>query len=81
MSFDNRDPSDGVGTRHDIDTGRKTMKHVFMTLGVLIVLGVFAAAGVMLWGFFNVAATETDSKALSWVFDRSTENSLSDPYS
>ena len=33
MSFDNRGPSDGAGTRHDIDTGKKTMKHVFHDLG------------------------------------------------
>ena len=47
-----------------------------MTVGVLIVLGALAAAGVIFTGFFNVAATVADSPPLRWMLVTVRENSI-----
>lgn len=58
------------------DGKRKPVKHVLMTLVVLGVLGIFVAGGVIFSGLFNVAATEQDSKPLTWVLVTTREASI-----
>ena len=55
---------------------RKPVKHVLMTLVVFGVLGIFVAGGVIFSGLFNVAATERDSKPLTWVLVTTREASI-----
>ena len=61
---------------HAHDGKRKPVKHVLMTLVVLGVLGIFVAGGVIFSGLFNVAATEQDSKPLTWVLVTTREASI-----
>ena len=51
---------------------RRPLKHVLMTVGVLVVLGVLGGAGVIFSGFFNVAATVADSPPLRWMLEHQT---------
>ena len=55
---------------------RKPVKHVLMTLIVLGALGLFVGAGIIFSGLFSVAATETDSKPLTWVLVTTREASI-----
>ena len=76
MSFDNRTSPDAAGNRLVIKTRRRPVKHVLMTVGVLLVLGLLGAAGVIFSGFFNVAATVADSPPLRWMLITVRENSI-----
>lgn len=69
MSSDNRNPSSPA------PPGRP-LKHVLMTLGALIVISALLAAGVIFSGLFNVAATEVDSRPLSWLLVTVRESSV-----
>lgn len=55
---------------------RRPVKHVLVTLGVIVVLVALGAAGVLFSGLFNVAATVADSPALRWMFVTVREGSI-----
>lgn len=52
------------------------MKHALVTLGIVVVLGAFGAAGVIFSGLFNVAATVRDSPPLNWLLVTVREGSI-----
>lgn len=54
----------------------KRVKHVLVTVLALGVLGLFVAGGIIFSGLFNVAATEQDSKPLTWVLVTTREASI-----
>ena len=58
------------------DGERKPVKHVLMTLVMLGLIGVFVAGGIIFTGLFNVAATQQDSKPLTWVLVTTREASI-----
>jgi mono/diheme cytochrome c family protein len=76
MFSDNHTSPVPAGNRSVIKTRRRPIKHVLMTVGVLLVLGVLGAAGVIFSGFFNVAATVADSPPLRWMFVTVREESI-----
>lgn len=55
---------------------RRPVKHVLVTVGVIAMLGVLAAAGILYSGLFNVAATVTDAAPLRWMFVTVREGSI-----
>ena len=55
---------------------RRPVKHVLVTVGVIVVLGALGAAGVLFSGLFNVAATVADSPPLRWMFVTVREGSI-----
>ena len=58
------------------DGERKPVKHVLMTLVMIGLIGVFVAGGIIFTGLFNVAATQQDSKPLTWVLVTTREASI-----
>jgi mono/diheme cytochrome c family protein len=75
MSSDDRRPIDSP--RGDVrELRRRPVKHVLVTLTVVVVLGALGAAGVLFSGLFNVAATVADSPALRWMFVTVREGSI-----
>ena len=52
------------------------LKHTFITLGILAVVGVLAALIVIYSGVFNIAATEVDSPPLNWLLVTVREESI-----
>lgn len=52
------------------------MKQVLATLGILILLGVLAAAAVLYSGVFNVAAMVSDAAPLRWLLVTAREQSI-----
>lgn len=77
MSSDrNPNPRNRTGSRDEIGSRSKPWKHVLMTLGAVVVLGAFVAAGVIFSGLFNVAATVVDSPPLNWMLVTVREGSI-----
>lgn len=54
----------------------KRVKHVLVTVLALGILGLVVAGGIIFSGLFNVAATEKDSKPLTWVLVTTREASI-----
>jgi mono/diheme cytochrome c family protein len=75
MSSDDHRPADSSGS-HVHETRRRPVKHVLVTLAVIVVLGALGAAGVIFSGLFNVAATVADSPPLRWMFVTVREGSI-----
>ena len=75
MSSDDHRPTDSSGG-HVRELRRRPVKHVLVTLAVIVVLGVLGAAGVLFSGLFNVAATVADSPPLRWMFVTVREGSI-----
>lgn len=76
MSSESLKPDAGPEVRHAHSGERKPVKHVLMTLVVVALLGAFVAGGLVLSGLFNIAATEADSKPLTWVLVTTREASI-----
>jgi mono/diheme cytochrome c family protein len=75
MSSDDHPSTNSPGV-HVHDLRRRPVKHVLVTLGVILVLGALVAAGVLFSGLFNVAATVADSPPLRWMFVTVREGSI-----
>lgn len=58
------------------ESRRRPVKHVLVTVGVIVVVGALGAAGVLFSGLFNVAATVADSPPLRWMFVTVREGSI-----
>ena len=54
----------------------KRVKHILITMVAIGVIGVIVAGGIIFTGLFNVAATERDSKPLTWVLVTTREASI-----
>lgn len=52
------------------------MKSFFVSLIIIVVLGILAGLGFIYSGMFNVAATSKDSALLSWVLSTTREQSI-----
>jgi mono/diheme cytochrome c family protein len=55
---------------------RRPVKHVLITVAVIVFLVALGAAGVLFSGLFNVAATVADSPPLRWMFVTVREGSI-----
>jgi mono/diheme cytochrome c family protein len=75
MSSDDQRSTASLGG-HVHEARRRPVKHVLVTLAVVVVLGALGAAGVLFSGLFNVAATVADSPALRWMFVTVREGSI-----
>jgi mono/diheme cytochrome c family protein len=75
MSSDDHHPTDSSGG-HVSKLRRRPVKHVLVTVAVIVVLVALGAAGVLFSGLFNVAATVADSPALRWMFVTVREGSI-----
>jgi mono/diheme cytochrome c family protein len=75
MSTDDHSSTNSPGV-HVHDMRRRPVKHVLVTVGVILVLGALVAAGVLFSGLFNVAATVADSPPLRWMFVTVREGSI-----
>jgi mono/diheme cytochrome c family protein len=75
MSSDDHRPTDSAAA-HIHESRRRPVKHVLVTVAVIVVLGALGAAGVLFSGLFNVAATVADSPPLRWMFVTVREGSI-----
>ena len=75
MSSDPHHPTNSTeGHVHEL--GRRPVKHVLFTVGVIVMLATLVGAGVLFSGLFNVAATVADSPPLRWMFVTVREGSI-----
>lgn len=51
-----------------IDRCKHALRHIFTTIGVLVVVGVLGTLAFIYSGLFNVGATVVDSPPLTWFF-------------
>jgi mono/diheme cytochrome c family protein len=75
MSSDDHRTTDSSAS-HVHETRRRPVKHVLVTVTVIVVLGALFAAGVLFSGLFNVAATVADAPPLRWMFVTVREGSI-----
>jgi mono/diheme cytochrome c family protein len=75
MPSDDHRPTESSGS-HVHETRRRPVKHVLVTVAVIVVLGALFAAGVLFTGLFNVAATVADAPPLRWMFVTVREGSI-----
>jgi mono/diheme cytochrome c family protein len=68
MSSDDHRTTDSSAS-HVHETRRRPVKHVLVTVTVIVVLGALFAAGVLFSGLFNVAATVADAAHLANGFN------------
>ena len=73
-SADHR-PTESSGS-HVHETRRRPVKHVLVTVAVIVGLGALLAVGVIFSGLFNVAATVADAPPLRWMFVTVREGSI-----
>ena len=76
MSSNSSDPPRAGNLPNAFENRRRPVKHVLLTLAVVILLGFVVGAGVLFSGIFNVAATEVDSRPLSWLLVTVREGSI-----
>lgn len=75
MSSDNQRQNDS-SRDHVHELRRRPVKHVLVTVTVIVVAGALVAAAVLFSGLFNVAATVADSAPLRWMFVTVREGSI-----